>query len=231
MINEFTYNGISSKSMHLVVKQLTVFDAPERDVEEIEIPGKNGSLMIDNGRYKNKEIGYHISSMDFSKIDEVKSWLKKSVSYHRLEDSYSSNVYMMACMNESIEFDKIIVNRFFSADINLNRKPQRFLVSGETPFEYSESGSINNPTSFDSKPLIRVYGSGNLTINGCLMSITVGSEYTDIDCETMDAFEGQENRNNNVVLKNFPVLSAGDNNVTVGSGITRIVVTPRWWKL
>ena len=42
-----------------------------------------------------------------------------------------------------------------------------------------------------------------------------------------------DNRNASVKLLSggFPVLQEGDNGVTLGSGISRIIITPRWWKI
>jgi phage-related protein len=29
----------------------------------------------------------------------------------------------------------------------------------------------------------------------------------------------------------FPVLEPGTNNISVGSGITAVAITPRWWRI
>lgn len=54
-----------------VVRQPDI-PAPERDIEEIIIPGRNGSLTIDNKRYNNIEI-----AIDFNYIGKVEKWAKK----------------------------------------------------------------------------------------------------------------------------------------------------------
>ena len=49
----FTFNGINSADYGCYVADANQFDAPARDVESVNIPGMNGSLTIDNGRYLN----------------------------------------------------------------------------------------------------------------------------------------------------------------------------------
>ena len=62
------------------------------------------------------------------------------------------------------------------------------------------------------------------------MTITSADQYTDIDCEIMDAYKGATNCNGNIRTTDnkFPVLRAGQNNITK-SGISRLEITPRWW--
>lgn len=93
-----------------------------------------------------------------------------------------------------------------------------------------EQFTIENPTLFDSQPLLRVYGEGTLGINSQSVTITQADEYTDIDCEMMDCFKGTENKNLFVQFTdfNFPVFKPGTNNISL-SGITKVEITPRWW--
>ena len=110
--------------------------------------------------------------------------------------------------------------------------PQRWLLSGDAQQTFTSNGTIYNPTLYTAKPLIRAYGTGSMTINGTTVQITSANQYTDIDCELMDAFKGSTNCNGNIVLTNgkFPTLAPGMNNITK-SGITSLVITPKWWTL
>ena len=49
----------------------------------------------------------------------------------------------------------------------------------------------------------------------------------------MDAYKGTISKNGNVELSdyNFPVLVPGTNTITLGTGITKVEITPRWWQL
>jgi phage-related protein len=88
---------------------------------------------------------------------------------------------------------------------------------------------VYNPTLFDAKPLIRVYGKGSITVNGETMEWSGSSEYVDIDCDIQDCYYMGANMNN-YVTGDFPVLSPGDN-VIAFTGSTSVRITPRWWIL
>ena len=99
--------------------------------------------------------------------------------------------------------------------------------------EVSGSNTLVNPTPFPSKPLIRLYGNGSVTINSQTITVANSTAYVDIDCDMMDCYEGSTNRNNDVSFSthDFPELAPGENTFTVVSGVSGIRVTPRWWQV
>ena len=110
-----------------------------------------------------------------------------------------------------------------------------WLKTGETPITYTSGAYLTNPTLFTAKPLIRVYGSGDVTIAGRVVRVTNSTyAYVDIDCEMEECYYGANNCNSMATLKTnneFPVLNPGSNWVGLGSGITKVVLTPRWWTI
>ena len=58
MIGYIVYGGKCSKDYGLYVSGSGTFNAPERDVDLVEVPGKNGTLVLDNGRFKNIPVTY-----------------------------------------------------------------------------------------------------------------------------------------------------------------------------
>lgn len=64
MINSFTFNGVSSETIGLYVGGQNTFGAPQRDVTKISIPGRNGDLVRDNGKFLNSEISYNVVAME-----------------------------------------------------------------------------------------------------------------------------------------------------------------------
>lgn len=91
---------------------------------------------------------------------------------------------------------------------------------------------ITNPTLFDAKPLLRVYGTGTLGIASSTITISSADVYTDIDCELMDCYKGSANKNAYVSFSSndFPVLKPGSTGFTF-SGITQVDITPRWFSV
>ena len=59
-MNYFVYNGVSSLDMGLRIESKNVFSAPEYDVTFQSIPGRNGDLILPNGRYPNVQVTYSV---------------------------------------------------------------------------------------------------------------------------------------------------------------------------
>ena len=103
---------------------------------------------------------------------------------------------------------------------------------------FTADGTITNPTLFDSKPLLKITGMGTVGIGDYSITLQgIPSQTVYIDCDIMDAWtlSGGVKVNANDLVQyagnHFPSLASGENGVDLGTGITEIVVTPRWWRL
>lgn len=233
--NHFTFDGVSSREFNTWISGGGTFDAPVRDVDMVEVPGRSGDLIIDNKRFNNVDHSYEaFISRDFAeRFNGLRAFLMSRTGYRRLEDTYHPDEFYMAQYKGPISPDVGTICRSGEFTLTFNRKPQRFLKSGEQKKEYSRSGTINNPTFYESKPLIRVYGTGTLGIGGETITINSANTYTDIDCEQQNAYKDAVNCNGNIVLssRDFPVLPSGRSGVNLGNGITRVIITPRWYTI
>lgn len=226
----FTYDGKNSGDFGCFVANANQFDAPARDIESINIPGMNGALTIDNGRYNNLKLTYsmYVHGDVRTQIAGLRNYLSSVKGYKRLEDTYNPGMFYLARFIDSFSVSQSDpCNAGFN--VTFDRKPQRFLKSGEMPIEVTGSTVIINETDQTAKPLIRAYGTGSFTIGSKTMTISSASVYTDIDCDIMEAYKGSTNCNGNV-SGNFPVLEPGNNSVSL-TGLTKLEITPRWWVL
>lgn len=228
----FTYNKTSSRDFLVWISGSGTFDAPERDIESISIPGRNGDLHIDNHRFHNIPITYPaFITEDFQKnYNAFKAFMLSQKGYNRLEDSYSPDIYRLAQFKGAINPQMAPLNRAGSFDIVFDCDPRRFYKSGEETVPFTAAGQIKNPSLYDALPLLRAYGTGSFTVNGTSIQVTSANSYTDIDCESQEAYKGSTNCNNNIVLTNgtFPTLKSDLNNISL-SGISRLEIIPRWW--
>lgn len=229
------YNGVSSKDYGLYLTGSGVYNAPERDIDTVEIPGRNGSLTIDNGRYKNVTQSYEaFIHKNFAKNAEgVRAWLLSATGYRRLEDTYDPEHFRLARFVGPLEFTVRALCTGAETQLLFDCDPRRFLKSGEATVEVTGATTINNQTLFEALPLLAVYGSGagSITVSGELISISSIDEYITLDCEQQNAYKGTENKNATVSLTEFPVLRPGENTISISGGVSRIEITPRWWTL
>lgn len=234
MMNYLTFGKINTKNFNAFVSGESTFVTAERDIEVIPIPGRNGTLSVDNGRFHNVSIVYPCFIVDSfrANYDALRAAFLSESGYNKLIDTYDPDHYRRARYTAAIDPEMTQLNRHGKFDLAFDCDPRRFLVSGDKVVTFSANGSIKNPTLYNALPFIRAYGTGYFEISGVRVTITSASTYTDIDCELQEAYKGSTNCNGNITLNNgeFPKLIPGINQVTI-SGISRIELTSRWWTI
>lgn len=197
LLNHLTYDGVDSSSFGVFISGDGVFDAPARRGEMISIPGRNGSLFMDEGVFENivveypAFIGTGYEDLFRTKLGDLRSWLTSRGNYKRLTDTYHPDEFRLGVYREGLEVDPQHITRAGEFTMKFDCKPQRFLISGEDSVLFFENGSIINPTLFESSPLIRVTGNGTVAIgeNGkyrFIVSNNTGTIW--IDSEIMEAY-------------------------------------------
>lgn len=172
ILKNLTFDAVSLSDYGVGLTGSGVYDAPERDVDMIEIPGRNGEYALDKGRYNNIEVtypagAYDASQPDFaSKISDLRNALASLKGYKRLEDEYNPDEYRLGIFKSGLKVDPVHYSRAGEFDLVFNCKPQRYLKSGETEQTVTSGGTITNPTLFESQPLLKVEGYGKITIDG-----------------------------------------------------------------
>lgn len=166
-----TFDGEDSKDYGVYITGQAVFNSPERDVEMISIPGRDGAFAMDLGRFSNIEVTYPaglfgVDEADFAQaIADFRNMLGSRVGYCRLEDDYNPGEYREAIFKAGLEVTPASLESG-QFDIVFECKPQRWLTSGETAQDITSGDTITNPTLFDAKPMLQVWGYGDMAING-----------------------------------------------------------------
>ena len=228
------YDGINLLDYGVHVSAEGTYNAPPRSITEEVIPGRNGTLIIDNGRYENRVVTYPAYILDDleENMTALRSFLLKHTSYARLEDTFHPYEFYLAMPVDGIDVETSgRYNREGQFNLSFNCKPQRWLKIGEETLVFTDSGDVYNPTPFTAKPLLRVYGNGVIHIGDTTLEINTEAEYVDIDCEIEDCYSNGTNQNPYVTVDDFPKFPSGQSNITLEDGITRINVVPRWWTL
>lgn len=235
--NIIVFDGVPSDAFGLYVGLNSNDNAPQRSIDTIVVPGRNGTLTVDNGRFENVEIPYicFIRRNFEENIAAARGFYCSRIGYKRLEDSAHPDEFRMARYVSGMEVTPSQMRKQGYFTLTFDAMPQRFLKSGEHTTKYTANGKIFNRTRFDAKPMLRVYGVGTFGIGNETITILENPvEYIDIDCESMDAYNGATNCNSYVRLDSgeFPVLAAnGETGVALGTGITEIDITPRWYTI
>lgn len=166
-----TFDGKNSRTYGVYITGEAVFNAPERAVEMISIPGRNGAFALDEGRFENITVTYPAgifadNETDFAEaISDFRNYLCSRSGYCRLTDEYNPNEYRLAVYKSGLEVAPALL-RAGEFNITFECKPQRFLTSGETEISVSSGDTVTNPTLFESSPLLSIKGYGNISFNG-----------------------------------------------------------------
>lgn len=171
-----TFNGESSRTYGVYITGQAVYNAPNRDVEMVTIPGRSGAFPLDHGRFENIEVTYPAGTFadneeDFAAaISDFRNALCAAKGYCRLEDEYNPNEYRLAIYKSGLEVEPTAM-KAGEFDITFECKPQRYLKTGEDPVTIGASTALTNPTRFESSPEIRVKGYGTVAFNGYQIEI------------------------------------------------------------
>lgn len=240
MMKSFTYNGLQSKSFGVYISGSGTYNSPARAYVAVQIPGRNGDLLMPEKRLENVAVSYpcFILKEFEDRFGDFKSALLGFDGYKRLTDDYDPAHYRQAYLTGDIKPDVQRNLRSGGFTVNFSCKPQRWLISGETETSITSSGeAITNPTRQTAKPKLTITGSGTVTINGITLTIALPTAVTRvvIDCETCEAMHptlAAVNLNQYVSCssQNFPYLLPG-NNVIAFDGVTQVDITPRWYDL
>lgn len=226
--NEVIFGGKSTKDFGLLISGYGAYKAPARDYDIVSVKGRNGDLIYDNKRYENVDLTYkglfYKGTKDY---EDFQSYLLSKTGYQRLEDSFHPDEFRLACFKGELKPTVDGNYDMVSFSLKLNCKPEKYLKSGEQWVVFNNGGTLMNPALYKALPLIRLYNSGTLTINGTSITVNNVDGYVDIDCDIMDAYKGDVNMNGNVT-GDFPALDSGANIITFTG---RCDIRPRWYTI
>lgn len=232
--NEMTFNGVDfGAQFHAYVATSNFLDGASKDIDSVKVLGRSGNLQVFNNRYNNMTLRVlvYVTENMKTNMDAMRSYLSSCVSYQIYTETLNPDEYRLASFKQAFAPDLYDINGG-TVELEFDCMPQRWKTAGQAFTEFTESGTITNETLFDAKPLIRVYGSGQFGIGSETLTLSqAGQAYVDIDCDSMNAYEGSTNMNQYLTVTDFPVLAHGSNGITLGTGITKIEIMPRWYTI
>lgn len=219
-MESFTFNDITSESLDIIVKKMPLVPRAERNIESISIVGRNGNFHVDNKNYISKSYTIDCIAKNKEKIDDI---CKTFVGTHKLKLSKYPNRYWNATIKNQIDFD-VYLNYLNEFPLQFELDPIGYSVE-EVIEDINTSSSINVGGNVEVYPIITIIGTGNLTINGYPLQV-LESNIT-IDCDLMQCFNEEIAKNDKVILDEFPILNVGINDITLGEGISNVIIKYR----
>lgn len=185
--HSFTFGGVNTANYGIFISGEGVYNSPERDVTMLTVPGRNGQLTIDNGRFENIEVTYPCfieagtGATDISsRIRAFRNAIGSLTGCQRLEDTYHSDEYRQGIFKAGLNVEPVVYHTGGEFEITFDCKPQRWLTSGENAISLTSGDTIPNAEAFASKPLLVVAGAGSIQLDGKTI-VLGGSLIGDID--------------------------------------------------
>ena len=230
------YGGEASSDYGMVIAEAPAFDKPTKRVEVFTVPGRNGSILFQDGSYDDVVRSYNVWLADddgdfVEKVAAFSAWLYSKSGYQRLEDSFEPDVFRLGYYNGSGDVSNEFM-QYGEATVSFTCRPERFLKSGDKAVTVSNGSSIYNPTRFESKPLIHIEGSGlvSLSIAGTVIKATI-TDYINIDCERMNAYRLPAENKNDKITGTFPTIKPGTNSIATTGSVTKVEITPKYFTI
>lgn len=249
MLNYFEFDGENSLDYNILIRNKNCYNAPQKNISIISVPGRDGDIIIDKKTYKNIKVSYGIAlaakqlffenkniDLAYAVRDFNNFITKKQGQYYKLTDSYDPDYYRLACINNAIEWTTKSEN-FAVSNIEFTCKPYKYLKAGEQKITVFDSVTLLNPESSQALPIINIYGDTGLcsfVVNGlryqvdftdiAASKITIDSENQTVGTTTEDHYNVYTAPSSTL----FPVLNAGNITITISGNTSKIEILPRW---
>lgn len=241
------YGGASSDNYGMVISEAPSFERPTRKQTVYTVPGRNGAVIYQEDAWEDvsrvynvwiaenitEDSGGVISGTLAERVDAFEAMLNSKKGYQRLTDDFEPDVYRLAYYEGGGDFTNNMM-QYGEASITFVCRPERFLKSGETAETVANADTLNNPTAFTAKPLIKITvpSSNTVTVSAGGNTITAEvSDYLFIDCESMNAYRQTTENKNDKISGAFPVLKPGANVIGITGTVTKVEITPRYFTI
>ena len=228
------FRGIDSRDVGVVIEDMFDIHRPKRNVQTIQVPGRDGRLMQDDGTYDTYTISAKINCFG-APLSDVYAWLNGS---GNLILGDEPERFIRASATAQIKNTRFRCGGCYdSLQVSFDCQPFRYHVEAEDGDDAEITASphtLTNPGTYKSAPRIKVEGTGDvvLTIGTQVVEIEGLEDGIIIDSELGDCFNLTESAllNGKVTLmdEDFPMLAPGANIISWTGNVTKVTVTPRW---
>ena len=226
MFPSFIYgNKDSYEDFGIVINVKPPSVVPENNIDEYELPGRDGNLTIDYKTRKSYILPLECTIMDKSRIEEVKAWLMNTSS--DLIFSWDPDYKYQARIINKIDISQSL-KTFGEFPLLFKVQPYKKNI-GDELITLTSTGTIYNGTGNTSLPIIKVFGTGAITlmVNGLSVALTNVIDYVTINSDLQDAYKDSLLMNQ-FMTGEFSELIPGNNTISWTGTVTKIEITPNF---
>lgn len=228
--NSFIFNGYDSlKDFGVAVQEYPHIPFINEDYEEYEIEGKSGTVTINKGTYRNRDITFKLSLVKFDKntfyqkIDYILSWFR-NIKDNRLFYDRSDRCFRV---KKVITKDIARQAHYGEGEFEVTFLCEPFLTDdqeGNLVIKGNQELFIDTEIEIPLK--IRAYGSGDISIriNENIIQISNIDEYVDIDSTYMQIRDKDGKSKELESIGDFLFFCKGKNNIEISSNVEKVEI-------
>lgn len=231
----FSFAGVESPDMGVRVTRLTDIPVAEARGRAVEIPGRDGTLWLDDGAFRDITIRIDIELGRDAEPEAVAAWLtgRGDLILSTLEEyRYEARIV------KGFELKRGVYARgLYRATVEFACKPFRYLAGRPLMRPITAPGSFAGQGTWPARPVITVYGSGdiNLLVNDATVLLDDVDGHITLDCDAMMAFRDGVNVSPQATILSdddgWPRLNPGRNRISWTGSVARVVIQPNWrWR-
>lgn len=245
------FNNYLAEDLGFIVVEGPPEILAQEQYELLEVEGRNGSLVRNKGTYPDLEKTFTITTVDYldtedipAMMDAIKKWFF-DITDNRLFYAYNDryNIVKKVIFDEDI---KTSFEEFGDFQVTFLCEPFYYLADEEPlVIVTDENGvadeSFENIGDFDSYPIIKIYGIGNVNFylgknlegggySAVGYSVKNVSSYVEIDSKLLLCYDQNKmSKLGDLSAVSFPVLIRGTHRVILkkDSNISKIEIIPR----
>ncbi|MEY8498908.1 distal tail protein Dit [Enterococcus avium] len=233
----FTYNNLKSVDFGLYIDPNFSFSSPSIAGEFVKIPNKDGEVFLTDRSLKNVSRSFPVYFLPrnneniVQQTTDISNWLKTDIGWKELTFSGDPEYLYSAIYTDEYEVDKNIES-FSKSILTFTIKPYKYLKDSLDPIEVTNGQYLTNKGTRPSKPLLRVEGTGDITVkfgsNQLRLKGIDQGIIVDLQAQVVTSLDGSRPAYDRVYTYPFPVFSVGRHRVTWSGNATKVEITPRW---
>lgn len=224
------YNNQKSLDIDLIIEKTPEIPSSNIDYDTIAIDG--GEPLTKNRGFK--DITFKIDFAYFADPEEylmkksrIDNWLLNSTCKYLIYslDEFIAYKVKQVSVDDTTTTSRIL--RHFS--VTFTCQGLKYMANGLEPVEVRNGMTLNNFGSYESKPLVKIYGSGNISVSIGNNTFTINnvSSYVNVDSEIKECYKDNTNKGKDMIGE-WPLLSIGSSLISWVGNITKVEITPRW---
>lgn len=226
----FIYNGIDSRDMGVIVRQLPDLHRPKQNVTYTPVPGRDGRLRQTDGSVDVYQTTLTVNCHGRT-LAEVYDWLRGSgwlISSNEPARKIDVDLY---AQGSDDRFRLASGACWDDVTFSVTVQPYRYFTEDVVEEITASPAAVTNPGTAKCRPRIIIRGSGDVTVTVGLSQMDFGglTDGVEVDCGAQEclSLDGMELLNGLAVMDEFPVLEPGLSYITYAGDVTGITLEMR----